>query len=36
MNEIGFQEMINKRLFAGTDAADDLLVRVFARKYKNE
>lgn len=32
MEEIGFQEMINKRLFSGTDAADSLLIRSFASK----
>lgn len=34
MEQIGFREMINKRLFAGTDAADGLLVRAFSRRCK--
>lgn len=35
MEKIGFREMVNKRLFAGTEAADGLLVRAFSRKCKD-
>lgn len=33
MEEIGLEAMLDKRLFGGTEVADDLFMRCFAGKY---